>query len=52
MMTHTVYMSGYKSRIPFLDRMINLFYRQLNLHAKGHIADFEFLLHYDRIEKM
>ena len=52
MMTHTVYMSGYKSRIPFLDRLINLFYRQLNLHSKGHIADFEFLLHYDSIEKM
>lgn len=52
MMTHTVYMSGYKSRIPFLDRLINLFYRQLNLHSKGHIADFGILLQYDKIEIM
>lgn len=52
MMHHTDYMSNYKGKIPFLDRLTDLFYRQLNLHAKGHIADFGILLQYDKIEKM
>jgi hypothetical protein len=52
MMHHTDYMSNYKGKIPFLDRLTDLFYRQLGLHSKGHIADFGILLQYDRIEKM
>lgn len=51
-MNRTNYISNYKGKIPFLDRMVSIYIRILNQHSKEHPANFSILLHYDAIEKM
>lgn len=50
-MNSTSYISNYKGKIPFLDRMVSIYNRKLNQHSKEHPADFSVLLHYDAFER-